>query len=41
MIEVLALVPIILPMLGAVFTLYLVKYPEKLQEAFLVVFSAS
>ncbi len=40
MIEVLALIPVLLPMLGAVLTLYLVKYSEKLQEAFLVVFSA-
>ena len=40
MIEVLALIPILLPLLGAVLTLYLVKYSEKLQETFLVVFSA-
>ncbi len=40
MIELLALTPVLLPMLGAVITLYLVKYPEKLQETFLVAFSA-
>jgi formate hydrogenlyase subunit 3/multisubunit Na+/H+ antiporter MnhD subunit len=40
MIEYLALIPIILPMLGALLTLVLGKYSEKVQEIFLVAFSA-